>query len=440
VIAKDEILYFMHIPKTGGTTLISLLDNNFSYDELLDVRDWRILVKKMPIDFSKYRLVRGHFGYGFYHLLPKKPLFLTMLREPVQHVISIYKHLQRPENGPETAEYFRTHTLEEALDHPTLHHRLLNIQTRIVGIDRDELAFRTTEEKRTGAEIYDNLPERQLLRIAKKRLNEFAFIGIVEKYDESLALLSYKFEWTPIPTATRKNVDKTEKPVLNNKIIEKIRKVTKLDRELYEHGKVIFERRYQAMVKALKEEYYAAELDGLTERQAVHKMLQEWYSDTYAHKNRLRASLHYDFGQVLNGWGWEKRTKNPKSGIIKRWTGPETSSVIDLPLRQDKDLHLRIKLGGYMSKEILDSLEMRVNNQTQPVPLQTVNEKGKGVIMQCMIPKDQLGWDMSFTRLTFEVKETIAPKLADPDVIDKRLLGLLFARIIVSPEPFRVES
>ena len=93
-LQNDDILYFLHIPKTAGTTFISIIDEHFDYESIFPGQRWDQLLPKLPINFSKYRLVRGHFGYGIRQLLPKKPVYITMLRNPIEMVPSYHLQIQ----------------------------------------------------------------------------------------------------------------------------------------------------------------------------------------------------------------------------------------------------------------------------------------------------------------------------------------------------------
>ena len=94
-IEKDDILYFLHIPKTAGTSLVDILENNFSQEEIFQEVIWPEMLKKLPKDFSKFRLIRGHFGFWIYKLLPKIPATITMLRDPIEQSLSLYAHQLR---------------------------------------------------------------------------------------------------------------------------------------------------------------------------------------------------------------------------------------------------------------------------------------------------------------------------------------------------------
>ncbi len=92
-LSDDDLLYFLHIPKTAGTSFISILDSHYdnNYHKIYVPYDWKQLSQNIPADFSSYNLLRGHFGYGIHRLLSKKPIYLTMLRDPFETVISLYE-------------------------------------------------------------------------------------------------------------------------------------------------------------------------------------------------------------------------------------------------------------------------------------------------------------------------------------------------------------
>src|SRR5690348_13333798 len=87
-------------------SIISILDNHFDYDSILPESAWQELWTTIPRDFSRYRLIRGHFGYSIHRILPKKPIFMTMLREPIERTISDYEHMKRDPVVPGLETHF----------------------------------------------------------------------------------------------------------------------------------------------------------------------------------------------------------------------------------------------------------------------------------------------------------------------------------------------
>lgn len=92
ILRPEDQLYFLHIPKTAGTTLISLLDLHFAPDEICPIQLDTKIHELIPEKIAHYRLIRGHLDYDFYKLLAKKPIYITMLRDPLERVISLYEY------------------------------------------------------------------------------------------------------------------------------------------------------------------------------------------------------------------------------------------------------------------------------------------------------------------------------------------------------------
>ncbi len=100
------MLVSLHIPKTGGSSFRTLLENHFKEKLLLDyadtpfeynyfVRNASAILKmfKQP-DLTNYACIHGHFLPVKYYLLKDKTL-AVWLREPVEMVVSLYYYIKR---------------------------------------------------------------------------------------------------------------------------------------------------------------------------------------------------------------------------------------------------------------------------------------------------------------------------------------------------------
>ena len=446
-LKDDDIVYYLHIPKTAGTSFIATLDSFFDYNSIYQEKVWHELLKKPHNDLGKYKLIRGHFGYNILPLLHKKPIYLTMLRDPIERTISQYEHIRRDRFGNNwVSKNFLAHNemLEDLIKNENKRKRLGNSQTRYIGLDCDVLSFtKSMDNKSLGNFRFDeNLPifqtntsDEMMLDTAKKRLEDFEFFGITENFDESMFLLFYTFGWKPIKSMWKLNVSapRPHRKNLPDTIIKQIESWNRLDIEFYNFAKKIFEQRYLAMIEVLKEKYYQSCYASLSFKDIMFKMLNKNYEDRIDIKDeQLAESIDYDFTQKISGSGWYYREFLPQKRIAYRWTGPQTASIIDLPLRQDKKLVILFHVFVAAAPDILDSLSLNVNGH--PIDLKITYTKEAGRYFEGILPKRILRNGKKFVRLKFMVNRTLNPHSVNPDDPMDRKIGAAFDRIEISPQ------
>jgi len=438
-IKDDDILYFFHIPKTAGTTLISILDDQFPSNSILKARAWKELTPREIKKFSKYRLIRGHFGYSIYQVLPKKPIYITMLRESIEYTISSYEMNRRI---PELAKRYSVNSkksLSELITDPNIL-GLINRQTNWLAIDFNVMSLTKSLDPKILKNFYpeetniflrSKISDNKLLKIAKKRIEEFAFFGIVEKFEESLMLLYYTFGWKPDPSKFELKLNqapqRAKKGDLSKDALAIILNRTKLDRELYQFALNLFEKRFENMVNFLKEAYYNKNLEQLSNTQMLLKLLEEHHKN-YTNLTNTKP-IEFNFKDQINGTGWylPEITEGKK---LFRWTGPEAGSRINLTLRNDFDHQIEFHISNSMDDEITKSLQLKVNNI--PVNIKTIKHDKKQITFEGIIPKTILkGKDL--THLDFQVCKTIPPKSINPKSSDPRKLGLAFEWLKLTP-------
>jgi len=438
---KDEdILYFLHIPKTAGTTLITILDNQFDFDSIYQKHDWEQVLPNLPKDFSKCKLIRGHFGYGVYRILPRKPVYITFLRDPVEQTISDYEQSVRvPYVKNETIrQTFQNVNLAEIINDPNKKWRFTNNQTRWIALDLDPLSL-TNSLDPISIEGFARLilpefrsssfPDDKSLEIAKQRLSEFAFVGLTERFEDSLYLLCYTFGWRPIQNVLKQNVapDRMHRDDLSKETIDAIKKCTKQDTELYNYAQQLFEDRFSQMVKELKEKYYEPRFANMPFHEMMYELLEKHYEQRFGELEKVHF-IEYNFRKKMYGSGWYAR-EFLSDGTVFRWTGPDTVSTIDFPLARN-DYRIQFCVVMCLASDIQDSLQFRVNET--PIDLKVLQQEGK-TVFEGMIPKSALDSEKKFTRLTFQVNRTINPKSINPDSSDTRMLGLAFEWIKIAP-------
>jgi hypothetical protein len=405
-LQPDDQLCFIHIPKTAGTTLTSLLNSKFDVAEICPAEVWSELVKIPIADLAKYRLFRGHFFYEIGDLLPRKPVYITMLRNPIARVVSGYEFMRRI-----------TPTRAEAM---TNHLKAQRMTLKEYVTDPENPSMSNSQTRHLSSSKYKDDPQ-GWLELAKERLaQEIAFVGLVEKFEDSMALLSYTFGWNPVAEYQNLMVaPKRPKKELEPEVQDAIATRNALDLELYAYAQDLFESRYAQMQTSLDK----PELP-LGDRLEYH------YRQRYAELKLPAAStLDFNFRQSISGSGWHLREGKDSAF---RWMGPGTIATLDFPLACDGDRVIGLEVVDAIAPDILPSLTLRVNDHL--IPLGVVYAHNNAAILRGEVPGAALGTDAPFTRLTFAIDRTVSPQSLDPESSDQRPLGLAFSRILISPE------
>lgn len=118
------ILYFQHLPKTAGTSFRHALSDALGPDELALIYDPSDLAGAIDVsDFGnlpfgvlgRLRLVMGHFTYGIHGRANLPYRYVTVLRDPVDRVVSLYYHFRSAaeRGGPIDSSREASQTLNE---------------------------------------------------------------------------------------------------------------------------------------------------------------------------------------------------------------------------------------------------------------------------------------------------------------------------------------
>ncbi|WP_416666569.1 sulfotransferase family 2 domain-containing protein [Egbenema bharatensis] len=311
-LQENDVLYFTHIPKTAGMTFRTIVEDHFHAEEICPATLNAQLAKIPKDEVIHYRLFRGHLGFiNLPELIPGKNLVnVTVLREPVARVISHYEYIRRMPGDPHY-EAVKDMTLEEFAQKLTAGKVGKSIQTYHMA-----KTLRFDLEGLTPAEI---------LEVAKESLDRFAFVGLVERFQDSLFLLSYIFGWKPILNSRKENAAKKKQPIdeLPSSTLEIIQESTQWDAELYRYAREIFESRYDEMIQDLQQAY--GHLKSPPQDQDSDDRLlwlEQHYQQRYADLHRpAPKSLLYDFREPLRGSGWQRR-ECPTDHPAYRWIGP----------------------------------------------------------------------------------------------------------------------
>jgi len=189
-------LTFLHVSKSGGTSLDNFFANFFPPEAMLPTE---LQVKRMvewdDADWSRYRYFKLEWPYELTARRAPPQHFVTLLRDPVQRIVSLYKHLRRADDH--TAQYDavqarRSPEVEAARSLPLADWARLRPPEAGAYFRHPYLGMATIGVRnlldKSNAEL-DALLER-----AKRNLREqFAFVGIVEEYLPSKRLFCESF-------------------------------------------------------------------------------------------------------------------------------------------------------------------------------------------------------------------------------------------------------
>jgi len=173
--------FFLHIPKTAGTTMNAVLDDNFDQSRIFDLYtdDQREQLRETTYeDLAQYDLVRGHvFIVNFEDILDGPIPFnvFTFLRDPVKRVISEYHFLK---SWPKSHLYRFLNDNDISL-------------TEYVISDRPELRMRGRNSMVNSLSGVGHATIEDGLEAAWHHLKDrFFCFGIRERFDESLLMLN----------------------------------------------------------------------------------------------------------------------------------------------------------------------------------------------------------------------------------------------------------
>jgi len=337
--AKDG-LFFVHIPRTAGTSFRYYLNNFFSIDDIIQAGRAHALLNSMPFSLIADRSIRTRLVIG--HISPcyaakiVRPLHLvTVFREPVSRVVSYINYEKKLGNIPMEA------TIREALGMRTTWISAINGQSMLIS---GLLAMEAGNFPDITSSIDRYLQwqhESGLLERVRETLAKFSFIGLFDDLPGLSAWLTDTFCRTHLE----------EIPSL-----PKINAVTKSDAE----------REQLAEAKDLLEAILECDRIVYSEVSAQYSARQ----GTSWHRNpTVGASFFCDMAAPLFGYNWrEARPDNSGGYGGYRWTGEDTLALINVDLAEaETDMWVEFEVIDSVSPKNLEEMRCEINNTQVPL-------------------------------------------------------------------------
>ena len=221
----EELFYFIHVPKTAGTTFRFLLEKEFNssetlpsqkdivanggrYPNLLNIK--KLLDKKA----NKVRFFTGHYPFIMHNIFKTNVNKLIFLRNPTDRVISNIFHMKN--NDPRLKDLDPEEIFEKGFFH------FSNLQTRQLvdnNFDYNMLFFSRNK-----------IPGNLFIK-AKLNLDKCDFVGITEYFEASILLANKMFDLNLNPNR-KENVTR-KKYEISSVLLDRINKLNRMDQKLY---------------------------------------------------------------------------------------------------------------------------------------------------------------------------------------------------------------
>jgi hypothetical protein len=255
-LPHDGPLVLLHIQKTGGTSLHSLLRKRFSAHEVCPER-LRNLRSYDREQLTQYRFFSGHLDRADVEYIPGPVNVVSLFREPRARILSHYYFWRshrveviEKENlgGPKRAKQLRLL--------PFLRHRgggnsvnFHNHQVRML-----------LGRRYAGPNGEFLFPDNEVVPRAVEFVDSMCAVGILEQFDDSVRQIYRALNMPPpetLPHAmdhrTYENhprLEPVEREELTTEIEAELDRLTRFDRQLYEHVRRTVSRSRQSTAKA----------------------------------------------------------------------------------------------------------------------------------------------------------------------------------------------
>ncbi|RCW46448.1 sulfotransferase family 2 domain-containing protein [Paenibacillus prosopidis] len=222
-MVNNKMLIHLHIAKTGGESLNHVINNNYSKELTYNVylTEDRIIndkLKEISLTKPQPQCVQGHFPFGIHEYFNQPFMYVTLLRNPIDRLIS---------------EYYFIHSFSWPpwLDkNNSMHHQLLNFSLE------EYIKYPANRNKQTRLISGNSHSEKmKLLENAKQNIQKyFVVAGITEMFAESFFLMKEKLGWRNIDYR-KTNVTKIRPRIheLSSGIIKLIEDNNEIDIKFY---------------------------------------------------------------------------------------------------------------------------------------------------------------------------------------------------------------
>ena len=222
-------IIFIHIPKAAGTSIRVALKQSPASDRVVPI--YENFPVGVPVEDARERdlrdkIIYGHITFGIHKALEISPGYATVIRHPVDRIVSLYGHFAR---NPETRvgqDIVNGLSLHEILS-DRVFGQFHNHMTRMVS--------GMTTAKGNGVDALDR---------AKENLGRhFRFVCVLDRVDANLAALRRLFDVSTLAIG-KLNVSEGPKVEVDDDLRALVLRANALDMELFEYVRRTTEKRH----------------------------------------------------------------------------------------------------------------------------------------------------------------------------------------------------
>lgn len=231
LLMKTTTDLFLHIPRSGGSSLRTLLTLNYMDEQVIGlsgrIEELSDFLKLPSERRNSYRLIHGHFPFGL-HAGIEDFRYFTLIRDPIARLFSEYYYAKKyPEHHAHEAINDGSYTLE-----------------RWVELGEEGSFYHSNALCQYLSGNYQlNKPTHSTFQAACSNLEKFHVFGLTHRFQESALMIAKYLDWR-FPVYAKRNVIMGEKKI-PEAISDRAKEVNEWDVALYEYASELFEKRVQ---------------------------------------------------------------------------------------------------------------------------------------------------------------------------------------------------
>ncbi|MGY6710632.1 MAG: hypothetical protein ACXIVF_20090 [Rhizobiaceae bacterium] len=397
-------LYFLHIPKTAGTSVRMLLEGLFPASRILPVHHLKSMEALPDDDIVQARFASGHFGWRLVEraeALGKRFEVLTFLREPAALRVS---GMQYVADVPEEALSFLTEERAQLMRERITASRQGRFEEIIARDDFDpqnapplspqaqksaNMLVRFLVGPGLQADDPVNVDE-QTVELAKDRLLTTAF-GLVEEMEKSWAVICARLGLPLLVGSLNRANTSSKRLQPSDAFMALIRHHNRYDDALYRFACEELDSLYSRMTSVDADIAGALRAAFLTKDQGLPRV--------------GKAEITMADGLVAEGFA--KRLEYEPIGRWIRWARKE--ATLYLPLDTSAERQIRFEIATTMNREIRDGLRLSVNGRDIPLKrsYEIWQDDAHHLICEARIPPQAMDSQAQYTALDFHAPEEV---------------------------------